>query len=144
MSKTDWDSFKDDLSNHHSINLQGKTTEDIDSEMDRLHSAIKTSITKHTPTSHFRTLPNNRLPEEVKLIQTYYNEINRYMERHGSNRWLLLRVGDLEYSYTSTQIPTGNNNKKQRQSDYKRVDKGCEFSLYIIEYHKSLNKIFSL
>lgn len=82
MHKANWDSYREELQNYIIPHLQGCNTETIENEIVRLQNAIINAANNNIPVSKYRTLVHNKINDKIRILQTQFNNILRYMELH--------------------------------------------------------------
>ena len=82
FKKANWEEFKKELSPHQQGPLQNKTAIEIDTEIDKLYSAIGTVKRKHVPIIRYKVLPHIQFTPAIRNIITILNTTRTNLQQN--------------------------------------------------------------
>lgn len=98
MSRADWPAYQQELLNYETSHLQDETLEKIDDEIDRFHNTVKLAVQHHIPITHYKTLPHNKITDNIRRLQVQFNNTLQYIQRHGPSIEQLRHIRTLQHT----------------------------------------------
>lgn len=102
MNKANWEKFRENIIDHPVPDLEGKMLEDIDASLRSFHTNIQEAMIKYIPKTSYKTLPHIRTTDKIRLIQTQYNQLHKYIQNFGPNIYSIQRIKQLRQQLTTS------------------------------------------
>lgn len=134
INKANWEGFRTEIEDMSKPNLDHKTLEDIDALLESFHKKVTTSMKNNIPKTRYKTLPHINVTEDIRIIQTQFNQLYEYLNNHGPNRNLMYRI-----KYLQIQLQDLYRNKKQEQ--WNRIIEKIDENTDSKKFWKQVNQI---
>lgn len=134
INKANWEGFRKDIEDLNKPILDNKTIEEIDAALDSFHEKIKTAMKNNIPQTKYKTLPHLSITDDIRNLQTQFNQLYNYINNNGQDRYLMHRIKQLQGHLQDLY-------RNQKKEQWNRIIQKIDESADSKTFWKQINQI---